>query len=302
MTDAASHAARQGALLVREPDRRVLAVTGPDRATWLNGVVTCDVSTVGPRQAAFGLLLSKVGKIHTDFYVLSSPEALLLACAPGTFDLTLTELERMLVMEDAELGRPPGELVCWFLHGPRGAELAQTVERAGVVSGALDLSGLGGAVLLVPATEADAAAGELVRQGAVLADPEAWQTLRVERGIGIFGIDYGAADNPHEAGLDRRAVSWNKGCYLGQEVVFMQDARGKLKRRLVELGVEGPAPAAGTAVLTPGGEAVGEVTSSARSSVAPGSLALARVKAPHFEPGARLVVGAASATVRSEPV
>ncbi len=303
MSDALSQAARSGALLVREPDRRVLSVTGPDRATWLNGVVTCDVAALAPGQAAFGLLLSKLGKIHTDVYVLASAGALLLACAPGTLELATTELERMLVMEDAELGPPAIEHTCFALHGPRSAELAEAANGvSGVVSGALDRSGLGGAVLLVPRAGADALAAELAGRGAVVATDAAWQTLRVERRIGLFGIDYGAGDNPHEAGLDRSAVSWNKGCYLGQEVVFMQDARGKLKRRLVQLGLALPAPPPGALVLTPEGETAGEVRSSAESPLSGGAVALARVKAPHFEPGARLAVGGAPAVVRSEPV
>jgi folate-binding protein YgfZ len=303
MSDAASHAARSGALLVREPDRRVLSVTGPDRATWLNGVVTCEVAALAPEEAAFGLLLSKVGKIHTDLYVLPSAGALLLACAPGTLEVATAELERMLVMEDAELAPPVMEHTCFALHGPRSAELAEAAKGvSGVVAGRLDRSGLGGAVLLVPLAGADALAAELAGLGAHAATDTAWQTLRVERRIGLFGIDYGAADNPHEAGLDRSAVSWSKGCYLGQEVVFMQDARGKLKRRLVQLGIAGPPPPAGAPVLTPQGETAGEVTSSAESSLSGGAVALARMKAPHFEPGARLAVGGVPATVRSEPV
>src|SRR3954465_9320615 len=110
--DRASDAARSGALLVREGAREVLVVTGPDRASWLNGVVTCDVTKVSPGEAAFGLLLSKLGKLQTDFYALASENELLLACASGTSATALGELERMLVMEDAELGRPANELSC----------------------------------------------------------------------------------------------------------------------------------------------------------------------------------------------
>lgn len=303
MSDSASQAARSGALLVREPERRVVSVIGPDRASWLNGVVTCDVVALTAGRAAFGLLLSKVGKIQTDVYVVPTGGALLLACARGTLDIATAELERMLVMEDAELVPPPSELTCFVLYGQRSAELAEAAKRLpGVVVGTLNRSGLGEAVLLVPLSGADALAAELVQLGAVAASGGDWERLRIERRIGLFGADYGPADNPHEAGLDRSAIAWNKGCYLGQEVVFMQDARGKLKRRLVQLDVEGQAPPPGAPVLTPEGEVAGEVTSSAQSSLSGGAVALARVKAPQFEPGARLAVGEARATVRSEPV
>jgi folate-binding protein YgfZ len=300
--DLASNAARSGALLVRESAREVLVVTGPDRVSWLNGVVTCDVTTVAPGAAAFGLLLNKLGKIQTDFYALAQDGALLLACAPGTLAGAQSELERMLVMEDAELS-PSVELTCIALHGPRARELATQVPLPeGASTGALDRTGLGGTVLLVPASELDAVVGALGEAGAVLASDEDWQRLRIERGVGLFGTDYGPNDNPHEAAVERRAIAWNKGCYLGQEVVFMQDARGKVKRRLVELAVEGPVPEPGTAVGAAASEPVGEVTSAAASRVLGTAVALARVKAPSYDPGTRLTVGGAPAVVRAEPV
>lgn len=301
--DRATDAARSGALLVREDARELLVVRGPDRATWLNGVVTCDVTKVRPGEGAFGLLLSKVGKLETDLYALADENELFLACAPGTAEGALRDLERMLVMEDAELGRPSTELACLALHGPRAVELGRSLgDRAGSVQAALDRTGLGGVVVLVPASELDAVVGSLVQAGAVLAEDGDWLRLRVERQVGVFGIDYGPQDNPHEAAVERRAIAWNKGCYLGQEVVFMQDARGKVKRRLALVTLEGPPPAPGTPVAAAGGDAVGEVTSAAGSTLLGRAVALARLKAPYFEPGAELRVGGAAALVRAEPV
>jgi folate-binding protein YgfZ len=300
--DRASDAARSGVLLVEESAREVLLVTGPDRVSWLNGVVTSDVAGVGSEQAAFGLLLNKLGKIQTDFYALATESSLLLACAPGTLENTLGELERMLIMEDAELGRASQPLACLTLHGPRAADLLHALGGKGVVGAPLDRTGLGGAVLLVPAPELAAVVARSTEAGAVLAAGEDWVRLRVERAVGEFGVDYGPNDNPHEAGIERRAVSWNKGCYLGQEVVFMQDARGKVKRRLVGLTVDGPVPSPGATVSVSGADAAGEVTSAARSAILGSAVALARVKAPHYEPGTRLVVGQASARVLGEPV
>ena len=301
--ETASHAARTSDLIVLERERGVLSVSGNDRASWLNGVVTCDVLAAKAGVAAFGVLLSKLGKIQTDFYVLTSEQVLLLALAPGTLDLVASDLDRMLVMEDAELGRPPQALATLALHGPRARELAQGAAKlAGAVWGELDRTGLGGAVLLVPVGSVDAAIDSLVSGGAELASGEDWLALRIERRVGLFGTDYGASDNPHEAALDRSAVSWSKGCYLGQEVVFMQDARGKLKRRLALLGVEGGLPAPGVTVHAPSGEPIGEVTSSSQSAARGGPVVLARLKAPHFEPGARLVVNGEPAVVRRDPV
>jgi hypothetical protein len=262
--------------------------------------VTCDVARVTAGRAAFGLLLSKVGKIQSDFYLLARGAELLLAFAPGTLAAAAAELERMLVMEDAEIESLGDSLACLAVHGPRAFELASDVVRdEASAAGALDRTGLGGAVVLAPAPALPGLESALVSRGAVLATDDAWRTLRLERGLGVFGVDYTTADNAHEAGLDRAAISWTKGCYLGQEVVFMQDARGKLKRRLVLLGVEGPVPEPGTAVIAPGGDAVGEVTSAAHSQALGSALVLARVRAPHFEAGTGLIIGDRPAVVRS---
>ena len=92
-------------------------------------------------------------------------------------------------------------------------------------------------MLVVPRRALDDVVGASRRGGGgALADDD-WPRVRVTHGVGLFGTDYGPSDNPHEAALERRAIAWNKGCYLGQEAVFMQDARGKVKRRLVVLRV-----------------------------------------------------------------
>jgi tRNA-modifying protein YgfZ len=301
MTETASETAKRGAWFVRE-ERGVLAVRGPDRATWLNGVVTPDVASLAPGRGVFGLLLSKQGKIHTDFVLGAETERFLLAVAPGTAELARDELERMLVMEDAEIVNVSDAVTCFSLHGARSFELAQgVVLEQGGSAAELDRTGLGGALVFVEPARADALSRALESAGARAAGGADWLALRVERGIGAFGVDYGPADNPHEAGLDRMAIAWNKGCYLGQEAVFMQDARGKLKRRLSLLSVEGVAPEPGSPVLSPAGETVGDVTSSV-ARAGGGSSVLARVKAPHFEAGAKLSVLGAAAVVLQRPV
>jgi folate-binding protein YgfZ len=116
--------------------------------------------------------------------------------------------------------------------------------------------------------------------------------LLAAHGLGVFGVDFGEHDNPHEASLDRLAVSWTKGCYLGQEVVCMQDMRGKVKRRLIALdgaAVLLDAPElAGKAgeVLAADGSLVGQVSSVHRSAV--GARVLARVSASALESHAEL--------------
>ena len=112
--------------------------------------------------------------------------------------------------------------------------------------------------------------------------------LLAAHGLGVFGVDFGERDNPHEASLDRIAVSWTKGCYLGQEVVCMQDMRGKVKRRLVAL--EGSAALLGSAatqeVLAADGSVVGHVSSVHPS--ASGARVLASITSSALESQAEL--------------
>jgi hypothetical protein len=286
-------------LVVAEPARGVLAVTGPDRATWLNGVVTCDATALSPGQATLGLLLGKQGKIQTDFYLVAESDRLLLALAPETLESTKATLDRLLVMEDAELEDATQSLAVVTLHGRSALSLAREVASSSSGTAAeFDLTGLGGALLTVPRAALDSALNALVARGGLVSDAEAWLELRVRRAVGTFGVDYGPNDNPHEAGLDRRAVSWTKGCYLGQEVVCMQDLRGKLKRRLTLLELEpGAPPAKGATVYAKDGSEAGEITSSGGSR----GFALARLRAPHFEAGEGLTVAGRPARVLRGP-
>ena len=276
-----------------EPERGSLVVTGPDRKTWLNGIVSCDVTPVAPGAGAWGLALTKQGKILSDLSVVASEDTLYLATAPGTASELAPALDRMLVMEDAELSDGSAERAWIFVHGPRASELAPA---AGGAWGAIDWTGLGGAAISVARSELEQALRALVDAGATLGQNEDWERLRIERLVPRWGVDYDAKDNPHEAALDQRAVSWTKGCYLGQEVVCMQDMRGKVKRRLALLSLDAnEVPERGAPVRADDRE-VGEVTSATFSQRLGRPLVLARVQTPFDEVGRALSIAGAAAT------
>lgn len=275
-----AEALRQGALIVEEPERGTLRVTGRDRASWLNGVVTCDVARVSPRHGAFGLALNKTGKIQTDLWLVGTDSELYLSTAGADAEELRRHFEQMLVMEDAELEDVSGGHVWIALHGPKAVELAEGVRsRHGGASGEIDWTGLGGAALVVARERSAVVIAELEQSGpdARRASPEEWEAVRIEQGLPRFGRDYGRNDNPHDASLDQRAVCWTKGCYLGQEVVCMQGMRGKVKRRLVSLVLDSAeVPPTGARVATEDGAEVGEVTSAAGNG-AGRAVAMARV-------------------------
>jgi tRNA-modifying protein YgfZ len=287
--------ARPAAVLAPHTDRDTRVVTGPDRRSWLEGLVTCQLKNLEPGSGTWGLVLNRQGKIQCVVWVIASAEALWLSLSPGTGAAMGAELGRMLIMEDAELAAAP-EPHTWFSwHGPdAAAQAAHWAERTGGVSAPIDFTGLGGAALCVPrAHEAAVLAGAR----AALLDADGWTRLRLERGLPEFGIDIDANDRPHEAALDRRAVSWSKGCYLGQEVVCMQDMRGKVKRSVRVFDVAAPPGAAiapGARVIASDSEKeLGVVTSLAYSDRAGAWRAMAKVSLDGL--AAKLSLGTADA-------
>jgi folate-binding protein YgfZ len=288
-------------LVVLQPARGTLAVTGSEAKSWLNGLVSCDVLKVSPGQGAFGLVLNKQGKIQSEVEVVATASGLLLGVSPGVAEKLTAALDKFLVMEDAELRNVTDAYVWADFHGTGAATLAATVaEVCGGTAAIMNVTPQGGATVVLERDQLLELQRFVERTPALtLASEAEWEAFRISQGLGQFGVDFGEADNPHEAALDRRAVSWNKGCYLGQEVVCMQDMRGKLKRRLValSLGENAELPQVGSPVTaSSGAEAVGEVTSAARSPLDGKALALARVKSPFFEGQAALGIAGQRAT------
>jgi folate-binding protein YgfZ len=265
-------------------DRAVLVVTGKDRLSWLNGLVTCDLSKSSDEH--YGLVLEKKGKIVTDFYWLSGAESLYLLVPAKLADDVVKLLEHHLIMEDAEIARLP--LVPHWIYGlsadfvlPEGKPGAKLLLRGVGRADALRAS----VILEPPDTPKD---GGLT--------PEGWDALRQEHAIPLFGVDFDATIYPQEAAIEGFAVSFEKGCYLGQEVVYMQKHRGQARRRLVSLRLEGEAlPVRGARVLDPSGADVGEVTS---ASLAAGAVrAIALVKTAAGKEGAAVTVGSIPAVI-----
>ncbi len=297
----AGRLAAQGTpVALRRVEWGTLRISGPDRATWLNGIVTCDVAAVTQDEGAWGLLLSKQGKIEAELQIVGSGDALFVAVSAERAAEVAASLDRYLVMEDAEVEVLPG-CAWWELHGAGAATTARearaAVGQAVLGAGAMSWTVRGGAALVGTAEAAATIEAALERADAQILEPAEWEAERVRLGLPRYGVDYGGQDNPHAAGLERRTVSWSKGCYLGQEVVCMQDMRGKVKRTLVRLELDDPEAAdvqADTEVIGgPSGEACGRVTSRA------GGFALASLKTPANEPGTRVSVGGAMATVRA---
>lgn len=284
---------RTHAMLAERPDLGTLVVTGSDRLTWLQGLVTCDVADLVPGTGCWGLVLTKPGKILADVIVVAGSDRVFLAVPRLALSKILEWFQHHLIMEDADIADVSSEQVWASLHGPKAAAVAGALARdLGGTSAAVDeLTGLGDAVLMVPAARLSELHGTS-RDDVRLLGADEWERLRIERALPLYGVDMTEEQNPHDVSLERRAVSWDKGCYLGQEAVCMQDMRGKVKRRLVLLSLVGAKPPPrGTPVLDASGATVGESRSAAASPSFRGAAALAVVRAEASAPGTRVSVG-----------
>lgn len=300
--DREARAACETVLAVRAVDRTAIIVRGKDRSSWLNGLVTCDLVKLGPTDGVYGLIVEKKGRIQADFFAVPSRtnDALALAVPRELRDGLIETLDHYLVMEDAEL--EAAELDFWQLHGPKSCEAADALGAP--FSGVLDLLGGGGAIVAVPRSEAATFANRLASAvqtlGGAVTDEAGWEAVRIERGVPRFGVEVDATLYPQEASLEKLAVSFEKGCYLGQEVVYMLEHRGHVKRKLVPLEIEGSTPPAkGDAVTTPEGAAVGDVKSSVIGPSSGKPIAIAMIKWAQTKPGTELRVGDRVARVRS---
>jgi tRNA-modifying protein YgfZ len=299
-------AARLAVLALPGLQLATLVVTGKDRVSWLNGLVTCDLIKWAPGDARYGLVVSRSGRVLADPILVADGDRAIAVVEADRAGVLREHLDHYLVMEDAEIAAATDAFETWTLHGPASAPVLAAARDAGAAGGSLDRTGLGGSIVLIPtdrAAEVRSVVLAAVRgAGGVVGDAEGWEALRLERGVPRFGVDFDDKTYPQEASLEKAAVNFDKGCYLGQEVVCMLEMRGHVKRKLVSIVLDGSAPPAnGTAVADEAGAAVGEVTSAAFSPTLGVPVGLAMVKRAHAAAGARVVVSGTHAKVVDRP-
>jgi folate-binding protein YgfZ len=286
-----ARAAAESLLVRPRSDLGAIVARGPDRVSWLNGLVTCELAKAKAGDGVYGLAVGKTGKVLAELWIVVADDRLVVALARDHVAPLLEHLDRHLIMENAEVADASSEIAWIFGHGPRAGEALSLARKAGAEGALVDWTGRHDAVAVAApkSKEAEIVAALLALPDAARAADEAWESLRVSWGLPRFGVDFGEDNSPHEASLDKLAVSFTKGCYLGQEAVFMLEARGHAKKHLARIDVPGAAALERGAPLTlPDGTEVGEVTSAITTG--DGALALGYVKHKHALPGAELRV------------
>jgi tRNA-modifying protein YgfZ len=245
----------QAALL---PDRGVVKVEGDDARKFLNGLVTSDIAKVTPDAASFTALLTPQGKIIVDFILAQAPPAdgggFFLDCpralAPTLLQrLNFYKLRAKVMIED--LSETLGVLAAWDGDAATEYGLCYRDPR---------LAALGLRCMLPPHLAAEAAAD----LGAELVQAPAYEAHRIALGVPRGGLDFIYGDAfPHETDMDQfGGVDFDKGCFVGQEVVSRIENRGTARSRVVPVAFDGFAPEAGTPVSA-GGKTVGTFGSGA---------------------------------------
>jgi folate-binding protein YgfZ len=284
-SEGGSHAL-QGAVIGAVAKRLPIAVAGPDRATYLQGLLTNDIVALAPGTGCYSAWLTAQGRMLTDLFVLESGDMILLDVPEGEHAATLARLEQFLFAEDVQLSDLAGALTPVWVHGLGApaiveqstqaltglADWAQyrnartTMDGHPVVVARIDQLGVPGFCLYVEPAQAAAVLAVLESTGASRMPAENLETARVEAGYPLFGIDMTHDTIPLEAGIEARAISATKGCYVGQEVIIrvLHRGHGRVARHLVSMNVEDGVPARGARAFS-GEREIGRVTSAVRS-------------------------------------
>lgn len=273
-------------------DRGLIRIEGPDARAFLQGIVSNDVNKVSPARAVYAALLTPQGKYLHDFFIAELAGAVVLDCEAARRDDLLRRLSRFKLRSKVALAPgPEGHAVALVYGAGARAALGLAAERGtakafadGIAYVDPRLAEIGaravlpaetGRAALAAAGIAPGAAGEYEKLRLALGLPDGSRDLEVEKSILL------------ENGFDELAgVDWDKGCYMGQELTARTHYRALIKKRLVPVRVEGPAPAPGTPVLA-GETEVGVMRSSADGA----GLALLKVEALSGSP--KLLAGGA---------
>ena len=301
-------ALRDGAAWLDLSGRGRIAVTGRDRARLLHNLTTNHVKQLAPGGGCYAFLLTPQGRIQADLDILAFEDRFLLGTEPETRERVLQLIRKYIIADDVKLEDISETLAELAVEGPRAsAVLASAGAPApevpwshtvwdGAIVAAITSTGQTGYRIFAPADRKAEWIGRFERAGAAAASAGAARLMRIENGIPRYGEDIFETSLPQET-RQMHALHFNKGCYLGQEIVERIRARGHVNKLLTKVRIEGTEPPPAGAKVEAAGAEAGEITSAAFSPAGGEVAALAYVRAAHAQPGAELNVDGRRAVV-----
>ena len=300
---------------VRALDGRIVVrVAGDDRASFLHGMCSNDVVGAAPGTVVPALFLTEHAHVIADCFLWITPGAILLEIESALWTRVRAHLERLLVADDVEFELEEGDpLTVIEVEGARGRDAIAGAVASGAADGGacaaleewrhasagdlmianLPRFGAPAYSILAPASKVESIIAKLIAAvpGAGAIGVDVLETIRIENGIARVGVDTGEKTIALEARMER-AISFSKGCYLGQETIERATARGGLKKRLVGIRFGGERLPGVGAKIKLGGKEVGVVSSVARSPRF-GAIGLAIVQQAAWATGATVTIVAA---------
>ena len=318
MASTAYTAARERAAWLDRSSRGRIVVSGGDRRSYLQGLLTNDIEALTPGTGCYAAYLTAQGRMIADLWVYELGDVILIAVHGDVKDALVARLDQFIFSEDVQLGDVTATFAEIAVVGPESAAIVSRV-LTGVAADALTALpehgnlraafgdapaivtrigdvGEAGFDLYVAAERRDDLARALSASGAPELDAEAAEAIRIEAGVPLFHRDMDEETIPLEAGIESRAISFTKGCYVGQEVIIrvLHRGHGRVARRLVSLAIDGSAVPERGAAIERDGRRVGEVTSAALSPRR-GPIALGYVQRDVAEPDTIVRISSASA-------
>ena len=324
-SDAAYVAARHRAARLDRSDRGRIVVSGADRASYLQGLLTNDVVALKSGEGCYAAYLTAQGRMITDLHVYELGDLMLLTMAGDVTATVLAKFDQLVFSEDVQLGDVTGTFAQIAVVGPdaaRAVSIALGAVEADALAalpehGNMRTAWAGGPAIVTRVTDTGepgfdvfvdrsqvtALTAALDAAGVIEAGEATAEAIRIETGVPAFHRDMDEETIPLEANIESRAISFSKGCYVGQEVVIrvLHRGHGRVARKLVGLLVDGTQVPPPGSVIRSGDREIGRVTSSTRSPALERPIALGYVHRDFLEPGTKVTVEDASAEVTTLP-
>ena len=325
VSQSAYDAARRAAALLDRSARGRIVVSGTDRATYLQGLLTNDIIALKPGEGCYSAYLTAQGRMIADLFVYELGDVILLTVGGDVKATVLARLDQFIFSEDVALGDVTETFAQYAVIGPDAAAVVAGVLDDGSVEtltalpehGNLRTTAAGHPVIVVRVTDTgepgfdlfveraqgEVVCGRLQAGGAAALDAGTADAVRIESGVPVFHRDMDEETIPLEAGIEGRAISLTKGCYVGQEVIIrvLHRGHGRVARRLVGLQVTGDAVPAAAAAIRSGDREIGHVTSATISPALGRVIALGYVQRDFVEPGTAVAVDGVPAVVSALP-